>query len=233
MAIRNIRRQATNPGGYKGEVNSAPIYVDSDDNILKIIPAGSGTTEVEVVDASSAQTLTNKTLTAPTQASPVITGDAGTGVVFSKTVLFTEDATSVTHTGTVTIPAGATLLDIYVVPEVLWTDASAAIVVGDANSANGWFTSTNLAATDLVLGERLQASQAVATDGSYGGGKEGAYLTTAGRFGQQSTNMIGGYCPTAYSVIGVVSVTTPSGTAGRTRMTVLWTVGETVAPVLA
>lgn len=191
-------------------------------------PTITGTTSI-----GAGATLTAPTLTTPTETSPTVTGDAGSGVVFAKTVLFTEDASSATHTGTVVVPAGATLLDIYVVPQVLWTDSSAAITVGDANSATGWFASTNLAATDLVLGERLQASQAVATDGSYGGGKEGAYVTTAGRFGQQATNMIGGYCPTAYSVIGVVAVTSPSGTAGRTRMTVLWTVGQTVAPVLA
>lgn len=177
---------------------------------------------------------TSPTLTTATLASPVVTGDAATGFVVAKQVLFTEDATSLTHTGTVVIPAGATLLDIYVIPQVLWTaTTSAALTVGDANSANGWFTSTNLKATDLVLGERLQASQAVATDGSYGGGKEGAYLTTAGRFGQQSTNMIGGYCPTAYSVIGVVTVVGPATTAGRTRMTVLYSVGQSVTPVLA
>ncbi len=51
MSIRNIRRQATNPGAYVATTNSAPIYVDSDDNILKMIPAGSGTTEVQVIDA--------------------------------------------------------------------------------------------------------------------------------------------------------------------------------------
>lgn len=70
MAIRNIRRQATNPQAAPGLPNFAPIYVDSDDNILKMIPAGSGTTEVQVVDASSAQTLTNKTLTSPTINNP-------------------------------------------------------------------------------------------------------------------------------------------------------------------
>lgn len=66
MAIRNIRRQATNPGAAPGTPTSAPIYVDSDDNKLKMIPAGSGTTEVEIIDASTSQTLTNKTLTSPT-----------------------------------------------------------------------------------------------------------------------------------------------------------------------
>lgn len=66
MSIRNIRRQATNPLGAAGTPNSAPIYVDSDDNKLKFIPAGSGTTEIEIIDASSSQTLTNKSLTSPT-----------------------------------------------------------------------------------------------------------------------------------------------------------------------
>lgn len=63
MAIRSIARQATVPGFANAK--SAPIYVDSDDNKLKFIPAGSGTTEVEAIDASSTQTLTGKTFTAP------------------------------------------------------------------------------------------------------------------------------------------------------------------------
>jgi hypothetical protein len=33
-------------------------------------------------------------------------------------------------------------------------------------------------------------------------------------------------------VIGVVTVSTPSATAGRTRMIVLYTIGATVTPVL-
>lgn len=135
----------------------------------------------------------------------------------SKTILFTEDATSVTHTGTVTVPAGCMLLDIVVWSTVLWTDSSAAIVVGDAGSANGYFTSTNLNATDLLVGERLQAASS-----NFWGGKNGTYLTTAGRFGRTGTTAIGGYCPTDTPVIGVVSVTTPSGTAGRTYMQVIY-----------
>lgn len=150
------------------------------------------------------------------------------GSIVAQTALFTEDAATLTHTATFTIPAGATLLDILVIPQVLWAaGTSAAFTCGDANSANGWFTTTNLKATDLVVGERLQASNA-----NNWGGVNGAYLTTAGRFGQQSTNMIGGYCPTAYSMIGVVTVVGPSSTAGRTRMMVLYSTGITVAPVL-
>lgn len=62
MAIRSIRRQASNPLAAAATPTTAPIYVDSDDNKLKFIPAGSGTTEVEIIDASSAQTLTNKSV---------------------------------------------------------------------------------------------------------------------------------------------------------------------------
>ncbi len=170
---------------------------------------------------------TNRKLTMAAGAGFDVSGGVVGGIV-AQTALFTEDATSLTHTATFTIPAGATLLDILVVPQVLWTGGTAAFTCGDANSATGWFTSTNLKATDLVLGERLQASNA-----NNWGGVNGTYLTTAGRFGQQSTTMIGGYCPTAYSVIGVVTVGTPATTAGRTRMTVLYAMGTSVTPVLA
>lgn len=71
MAIRSVLRTSTVKGS--ATARTAPIYVDADDNKLKMIPAGSGTTEVEVVDASSTQTLTNKTFTAP-----VVTGSLGT-----------------------------------------------------------------------------------------------------------------------------------------------------------
>lgn len=65
MSIRNIRRQATNPLAAPGTPTSAPIYVDSDDNILKMIPAGSGSTEVQIIDASSVQALSNKSIVFP------------------------------------------------------------------------------------------------------------------------------------------------------------------------
>jgi len=206
--------------------NEAPLVYKTNGGDKLVIASG-GTLEIASGATVTAASGTFSS-TAQALASPVLTGDAGTGTIFSKTVLFTEDATSLTHTGTVVIPAGATLLDIIVIPQVLWTGGTAAFTCGDANAATGWFTSTDLKATDLILGERLQASNA-----NNWGGKNGAYLTTAGRFGQQSTTMIGGYCPTAYSVIGVVTVGTPATTAGRTRMIVLWTVGQTVAPVLA
>ena len=145
-----------------------------------------------------------------------------------KQATFIEDATSTIHTATFNIPARSTLLDIIVIPQVLWTaTTSATFTCGDANSANGWFTATDLKATDLVLGERLQASNA-----NNWGGVNGSYLTTAGRFGQQSSDMIGGYCPSAYSVIGVVTVVAPATTVGRTHMIVIYARGKKVTPVL-
>ena len=90
MAIRNIRRQATNPLAAPGTPTSAPIYVDSDDNILKMIPAGSGTTEVQVVDASSTQTLTNKTLTSPAITNPAITGITPVAFTSGTTLALTQ-----------------------------------------------------------------------------------------------------------------------------------------------
>jgi hypothetical protein len=68
MPTRNITRQATNPLAAAGTPTSAPIYVDSDDNRLKMIPAGSGTTEVVLQEASGASlvetVITTRVLTA-------------------------------------------------------------------------------------------------------------------------------------------------------------------------
>ncbi len=142
---------------------------------------------------------------------------------------FVEDATTLTHTATFPIPQGALLLDIYFLSTVLWTGGGTVqFTCGDANSATGWFTATNLKATDLLLGERLQASNA-----NNWGGVNGAYLSTAGRFGQQSTTMIGGFALTAASVIMVVTESAPSTTAGRSFGYVVYATGTSVAPVKA
>ena len=145
-----------------------------------------------------------------------------------KTALFIENATSTIHTATFGVPKGWTILDIIVVPEVLWTATGTVVFkCGDANASDGYFSSVDLKATDLILGERLQA----ASD-NFWGATQDAYLTTAGRFGQAATNAIGGYMPAAYSVIGVVTVGTPATTVGRLRMTVISYRGTKVTPVL-
>ena len=70
MSVRGLLRKTTPVGS--ATATNAPIYVDADDNILKFIPAGSGTTEVQLLDASSTQTLTNKTLTSPVVNLPTV-----------------------------------------------------------------------------------------------------------------------------------------------------------------
>jgi hypothetical protein len=49
MSVRSIARRATAHG--PGTPTCAPIYVDSDDNRVKLIPAGSGTTEIVLQEA--------------------------------------------------------------------------------------------------------------------------------------------------------------------------------------
>lgn len=81
MPERGIYRGAA-ARGYATPTN-APFRVDSATNTPKYIPAGSGSTEVEIADVSSAQTFTNKTLTAPAISAPVITGVPNINVVKS------------------------------------------------------------------------------------------------------------------------------------------------------
>lgn len=193
-------------------------------------PTISGTTTIGAGATLTSPTLSSPTLTTPTMTSPTVTGDASGGMVVSKTVAFVEDATMTTSTGTVVIPAGATLVDIVVTNSVLWTKASARFTCGDAQAATGWFTSTNLNATDLLVGEALRAAGGV----NAWGGVNGTYLVSAtGVFGQATSSRSGPYYTSAGSVIGVVTVTPGAGTAGRTFMTVTYSVGQVTAPVVA
>lgn len=204
-----------------GATDTGGTYV----GIALTSPTISGTSAI-----GAGATLTSPTLNTATLASPAVTGDASSGVVVSKTVAFVEDATSTTSTGTVVIPAGATLVDIVVTSSVLWTKSSARFTCGDAQAATGWFTSTNLNATDLLVGEALRAAGGTAA----WGGVNGAYLVSAtGRFGQATATIAGPYYVSAGSVIGVCTVTPGAGTAGRTFMTVTYSVGQATVPVLA
>ncbi len=64
--IRSITRRPT-VAGY-ASAGSAPFYIDSDDNRAKVIPAGSGTTEVILQEAGGASSyerlITTRVLTA-------------------------------------------------------------------------------------------------------------------------------------------------------------------------
>jgi hypothetical protein len=128
--IRSITRNPTVKGSATAA--SAPIYVDSDDNILKFIPAGSGTTEVQILDASSAQTLTNKTLTSPTITSPTTTAPVVTDSVDTKvlaaSLAMTTNAVLATLTGfSWSVVAGATYVFEVNLPATMSTNGGLAV----------------------------------------------------------------------------------------------------------
>ena len=157
-------------------------------------------------------------------ASPTFTGTP-VGVMITKMVTFTENATNTLHTGTVVIPAGSILHSIQVQSSVLWTATTAVMKVGDSVDDDGYFTGVDLKATDLLIGEVLDTR-----DGDCWGGKEGVYLTAAGRRGAVATNF-GTYLGAGTSIIGVITVGTPATTAGRTFMAVTYSSGTTSAAV--
>ena len=144
MAIRNLRRSASNPGAYTGTPGAAPIYVDSDDNIIKVIPAGSGSTEVQVIDASSAQTLANKTLTSPSFTNPSIAGNTPVAYA-SGTSLSLTQATHANRVVYVTDVASA-----YVLPAATGTGDKYTIHLGATQTGAGTIKVAN--ATDVMAG---------------------------------------------------------------------------------
>lgn len=127
------------------------------------------------------------------------------GSVYGVERAFTENGAG-TYTGSVNVPAGATILDIIVNGVALWDAAtSATLKVGDAADDDGYYTGVNLKATDLLAGESLSFALA--------GGKAGAYIANS----QVSPR----YSATARVVSGIVT-SVGAGTAGRTRMTVVY-----------
>ena len=142
-------------------------------------------------------------------------------VVLTREVTFTETANSGTYTGSVTVPAGSTIHDIKFRSTALWTaSTSATLNVGDGGNASGWYASINLKATDLLVGEELNFTQA--------GGKPGSYLDLT--TGKRSAAYVG----VATTISGVVTtVDAGSGTAGRSRMLVVYSVPSTVMATAA
>lgn len=144
----------------------------------------------------------------------------GTGLVpvnglFAKELTFTETAGAGVYTGSVTIPAGATIYDIVVYGEALWDNAgTATLKVGiDAVDDDGYFTAVNLKATDLLAGESLAFALA--------GGKAGADIA--------NSQVQRRYGAAARVVSGIVTTSSTGGTAGRTRMIVMYSLSTPVA----
>lgn len=141
-------------------------------------------------------------------------GIAASGsLVVMQSLSFTETSGAGTYTGTMSLPAGSRIIDIGCDGQALWNSAGAcALVVGDASSANGFFTSTDLKATDLLAGEINNIE--------HPGGKAGTYLASEAR---------ALYSATARDVIAVVTQASGTGTLGRTRVYVVYAVSTATA----
>lgn len=110
----------------------------------------------------------------------------------------------------VALPAGAVLIDIIVDGIALWgAGTSATLIVGDTDD-DGFYTAVNLKATDLLAGESLAFALA--------GGKAGAYIANS----QVSKR----YSAAARTVSAKVAAAGTDAATGRTRVTVLYTVGN-------
>jgi hypothetical protein len=146
---------------------------------------------------------------------PVISGGIvqGPGGVCYQSVLFTETSGAGTYTGSVTVPAGAILLDVTVHGIAVWNPSSTvAMTVGDAAVADGILTITSLkAAGDLVAGESLSVSGGTST----AGGEEGGDVT-----GSAWTRR---YLATERVISGVITAAGTGGTTGRTLLVVTYT----------
>jgi hypothetical protein len=133
---------------------------------------------------------------------------AAASITLTQEVTFTETSGAGTYTGTMALPAGSRIIDIGCDGQVLWNSAGAcALVVGDAGAADGFFTSTDLKATDLLAGEINNLE--------HPGGKAGTYIASEQR------NL---YSATARDIIAVVTQASGTGTAGRTRVYVTYAI---------
>ena len=122
-----------------------------------------------------------------------------------------------TYTANFPIPAGATVLDVVVRNTVVWDSAtSAALTVGDDDSATGYFTSTNVKTTPAA--DTNGSGQGLSTQGSLGA-SAGAFKGAAGK-----------YCAAAKTLAAVI-VAVGAGSAGRTRVLVKYALPKAVAVV--
>lgn len=127
-------------------------------------------------------------------------------------ISFAEDGSATSYVGSVTLPAGAFLQNIQFVTTVLWNGTSATLKIGDSVDDDGWFTGVNLKATDLLVGEVLDI-----TNAENWGGKQGAYLVAAtGRKGRVTAGVDSGiYYGAASNVLFTITPGAGDGSAGR------------------
>lgn len=131
---------------------------------------------------------------------------------------FVEDGAG-TYTATFTLPPNAILLDVIATAEAVWDAAtSASLEVGNAGDPDGYIAATDLKATDLTAGQSI----------SIGGGTDTAGgLAGADALAGTNTHIVDRfYSATASYDITATVTSVGAGTAGRTRVDVLYAVGN-------
>jgi hypothetical protein len=145
---------------------------------------------------------------------PIISGGNinGATTVRAQEITFTETSGAGTYTGSVTLPAGSTLQEVIVHGVALWDNTGTATMkVGDVVDDDGIFIGIDLKATDLLAAEGISASGVAGSAGA----KAGADLANS----QWNRR----YLSTERIISGIITTSSTGGTAGRTRMTVMWT----------
>lgn len=151
---------------------------------------------------------------------PLSASNVGGSPVVSVERTFTETTGAGTYTGNVTLPAGATLVDIIVHQVALWTaTTSATMIVGDAADDDGFFTGIDLKATDLLAGEALTLTAPGGQQGVYITPGAGAAHATAEDANFQLSKL---YDAAERTITGKVTTVGAAGNAGRTRLTVVY-----------
>lgn len=140
------------------------------------------------------------------------------------TMKFVETAAG-TYTGACLMPADALLYDIVVHNEVASNATTSSLKVGDAVTADGYFTAVDMKATDLVAstGESINFYAA--------GGQQGADLDDVAVIASHVRRRR----LTGTRTISAVLTTTGAGAAGRSWVDVLWASmpsGDRVAPLV-
>jgi len=177
--------------------------------------ARSGTTANRPTNAEVGQAYFDETLGVDLVYTGSTDGWKPAGGFFAKEVTFTEIGGALTYTGSVAIPAGATIHDVAVHGTALWDNAGAVTMkVGlDGLDDDGFFTAINLKATDLLAGESISFALA--------GGKAGADIA--------NSQVMRRYLATARTLSGIITTASTGGSTGRTRMTVLYSLPTVTA----
>jgi hypothetical protein len=195
-----------------GKSKASPLFVDTNDsNRLKYVPAGSGTTQATLVTTAAGQTQTGPVLVTPS------------GVVVAQEALFTQVAGNKVHTAAFSIPAGATILDVLVTNVTVWNSDTSAVLKAGLTDDDCFFAAMRLDSGVMAAGLTANmvwtaAFQGAAVPAIDGGGANDARGVTNGFL----------YNAAAVTLNAIVTDTNVTGTDGRTRVTVLYSLPSSV-----